>query len=310
MLDFIYIWSRLAWKHWPEMGQMILAHQLASRPDPFGQNRTQSARTKPDPAWFCIKHPIRMGLEALPLARSRLDDTCTPDCFWTGSVWPKPDSQPEPNQIQPGFAQYDLGHLWKNTTEPESGKLVVGWLHSAGNWAWWFLHTGLLLDQMCLAQIWPGHPDQCFMQYGPGLLWKNSWTGCGKLDLAYMIRPNSGCTLAIMAVTGHNQNASELDPACLLGLYQVCALCPLEALDDACHQQRLYASGCLMALVLHWKQLVMGHSAWSKRGAGTFSVFLCQHLWADSSVPVSTSCARQTLTSLCVLKNPWMDDNL
>ena len=32
---------------------MILAHQLTSRPDPFGQNLTQSARTKSDLGWFC-----------------------------------------------------------------------------------------------------------------------------------------------------------------------------------------------------------------------------------------------------------------
>ena len=32
---------------------MILAHRLASGPDPFGQNLTQSARTKSDLGWFC-----------------------------------------------------------------------------------------------------------------------------------------------------------------------------------------------------------------------------------------------------------------
>ena len=40
-------------KHWPDAGRMILAHRLASGPDPFGQNLTQSARTKLDPSWFC-----------------------------------------------------------------------------------------------------------------------------------------------------------------------------------------------------------------------------------------------------------------
>ena len=46
---------------------------------------------------------------------------------------------------------------------------------------------------------------------------KWNWTGCGKLDQAYkwyMIRSNSGCTLAI---TGCNQNTSGSDPACSLG---------------------------------------------------------------------------------------------
>ena len=34
-------------------------------------------------------------------------------CFRTGSVWPKPDSQPELNQIRAGFAQYDPRRLWR-----------------------------------------------------------------------------------------------------------------------------------------------------------------------------------------------------
>ena len=43
----------LAGKHWPEASRIILAHWLASGLDPFGQNLTQSARTKLDPSWFC-----------------------------------------------------------------------------------------------------------------------------------------------------------------------------------------------------------------------------------------------------------------
>ena len=57
MLDPIRIRSGLAGKHWPEAGRMILAHRLASGPDPFGQNVTQSARTKSDPGWFCTILP-------------------------------------------------------------------------------------------------------------------------------------------------------------------------------------------------------------------------------------------------------------
>ena len=33
----------------------------------------------------------------------------------------------------------------------------------------------------------------------------------------YTVRPDSGCTLAVMAITGRNQNASGSDPACLPG---------------------------------------------------------------------------------------------
>ena len=42
MQDPIQIWPRLAGKHWPEVGRMILAHRLAFRPDPFGQNLTRN----------------------------------------------------------------------------------------------------------------------------------------------------------------------------------------------------------------------------------------------------------------------------
>ena len=42
---------------------------------------------------------------------------------------------------------------------------------------------------------------------------------CGKSELAYTFCHDSGCTLAVMAITGRNQNASESDPACLLGYY-------------------------------------------------------------------------------------------
>ena len=56
MPDPIRIRYGSAGKHWPEAGLMILAHfahWLAFGPDPFGQNLTQSARTKSDPGWFC-----------------------------------------------------------------------------------------------------------------------------------------------------------------------------------------------------------------------------------------------------------------
>ena len=53
MLDLICIRSGSAGEHWPEAGRMFLAHRLASGPDPFGQNVTQSARIKSDPGWFC-----------------------------------------------------------------------------------------------------------------------------------------------------------------------------------------------------------------------------------------------------------------
>ena len=85
-------------------------------------------------------------------------------------------NQPELMQILAGFAQYYPGCLWKNGTESESRKLVAGWLRPARNWAWWFMHTSSLPDQMHLAKPWPGHPDRIwvsFAQYGRCLFEKN-----------------------------------------------------------------------------------------------------------------------------------------
>ena len=39
-------------------------------------------------------------------------------------------SRPEPARVWAGFAQFDLGCLWKNATESESWKLVAGQLCS------------------------------------------------------------------------------------------------------------------------------------------------------------------------------------
>ena len=69
-------------------------------------------------------------------------------------------------------------------------------------------------------QTLTGHLDWIwvsFAQYDPCFLWKNGAETCRKSDLAYTIRPDSDCTLAIMAPTGCNQNASGSDPAWLLG---------------------------------------------------------------------------------------------
>ena len=150
MSDPTRIRSGLAGKNWPEVGRVILAHWLTSRPDPFGQRLTQSARTKSDPGWSCTMLSVT-------------------------SV--------------------------ENGTESKSGKLVAGRLRFARNRAGWFLHTILLLDQMCLAKPWPGHPDRirvCFAQYDPYLLWKKkknkkkrSWNGCKESDLACTIRADS-----------------------------------------------------------------------------------------------------------------------
>ena len=55
MSDPIRIRSGSAVK--PEAGRMILAHRFGSGPDAFGQNLTQSVRTKSDPGWFYTISP-------------------------------------------------------------------------------------------------------------------------------------------------------------------------------------------------------------------------------------------------------------
>ena len=161
------------------------------------------------------QYPVSMpDLEAW--ARSGPGDSCTLACFWTASALPKPDTVSQ-NWIGARlcFAQYDLGCLWKNATESESRKLVVGQLCSAITES----------DDSCTLACfqtrctWP-KPDQA-IQIGSGIVLHNMIQAFfrktdPKSDLAYMIWPDPGCMLAIMAITGHNQNASRLDLVCLL----------------------------------------------------------------------------------------------
>ena len=124
MPDLICIWSRLAQKHWPEAGPIILAHRLLLDRihHPFGQNLTVSQ-----------------------------------------------------NQIESRLVLYSM--IWavcgRNQQSFETGSRLMAFCQ---NQAWWFLHTGLLPDEMHLAKTWPGRPDQIwasFARYDLGLLWKN-----------------------------------------------------------------------------------------------------------------------------------------
>ena len=108
------------------------------------------------------------------------------------------------------------GSLWKNGTESKSGKLVVGQLHLARNWGWWFMPTGLLPDQMCLAKHWPGHPDWTwvgFAQYDP-CLWKKRTASDAGSWIRHIYDPTQ-----FQLDAGHNQKDCRLDPAHFLGCY-------------------------------------------------------------------------------------------
>ena len=98
----ICIWSGSTWKRWPEVGLMIVA--LWPRLDPFGQNLTQSARTKSDPGWFFTVWSGPSGEECNWVLKWETSSgpivfcynqawwPCTSACFWTKTgVWPKPD---------------------------------------------------------------------------------------------------------------------------------------------------------------------------------------------------------------------------
>ena len=159
MPDLIHIRSRSAGKHWPEAGWMILAYQLACipacLPGPFGQNLTQSARTKLDPGWFCIilsrtsleewnqvwKSETGSGLAAFCHNRAQwfLHNGLFPDKTCLAKPWPG-----HPDQIWVSFAQYDPCLLWKNGAENSE--------MDAGSRIW---HIYIYYPGPILAARWP-----------------------------------------------------------------------------------------------------------------------------------------------------------
>ena len=153
--------------------------------------------------------PDRLGSISQNPAWWYLRTSLHPDWICEAKTW---HSQPQPNWIRAGFAQYDPGFLWKNTTESESGKLVRG--------------------QYCSARIRPD--DSCTLTYfRTRCLWQKSieaikirsglvlhnviWAFFGRTEPNWMQEVGSDM-LALMAITGHNRNTSELILACLLGL--------------------------------------------------------------------------------------------
>ena len=172
MPDPIHIQSRSAGKHWLEVGRMILAHRIASGPDPFGQKLTQSARTKSDLGLFCT---VLSEMSVEELSR----------------VW-----------------------KWETGKGPVASCQKPGPMIPAHRLASWPDTFGQTLT-------WPPRSDPgwfCAIWSMPSLE-KLTWNRCGKSDLAYTIQASSGCTLAITAITGHNQKSFRSDLACLLGIY-------------------------------------------------------------------------------------------
>ena len=154
MPDSIRIRSGSAGKHWPEAGRMILAHRLASGPNPFGQNLTQSARTKSDPGWFC----------------TILSGTSVDERNW---VW-----------------------KWETGSGPVAYCQKPGQMIPAHQLA----SRPDAFGQTLTRPSWsdPGRFYTIHAFFGKK---RRGWNGCGKLNPAYTIRPDSGCTLDVMAVT-------------------------------------------------------------------------------------------------------------
>ena len=137
-----------------------------------------------------------------------------------------------------------------------------------------------------------------FAQYHPGLFCektkqKRNWIGCG-----ISIRPGSGCTLAVMAMTGRNQNASV--SLCVSVSMSVClALC-------------LCLSLCLslsLSLSLTHERSIRTH----KKAMGRYDIWKCEffspfsffrtsgpHIKGVSGTPLSVSLCLSFFVSLSV----------
>ena len=147
MLDLICIRSRSGGKHWPEAGRMILAHQLASGLDPFGQKLTQSARTKSDLGWFCTvlsgssvdnRTESKSWKLWLHPARNWKPGPMIPAlaCFQTRCVWPNPD---QAIQIRSVLLLHNITHAFFGRTELKR-MLAVRYSIYYPAWFWW--HAG------------------------------------------------------------------------------------------------------------------------------------------------------------------------
>ena len=125
--------------------------------------------------------PICIGL-----ARSEPDNSCTLACFWTGSIWPKPDTISQ-NYTGSKLVLHNI--IWNVCGRMEPSLKV-------GNWQ----QAGCILpetrpDDSCTPAcfqtrcIWPSRSDPsqfCTIWSMPSLE-KQSWNGCRKTDPAYIL---------------------------------------------------------------------------------------------------------------------------
>ena len=130
----------------PEMGQMILAHRLASGLHLLSQNLTQSARTDVEPGWVLhnmiwavcgrtqLSESRKLVVGQLCSARTGADDSCTLACLQTRYIWPKPD---QAIQIRSGTVLHNMIRAFYRKTDPKSDPgiydLAWSWLHADRN---------------------------------------------------------------------------------------------------------------------------------------------------------------------------------
>ena len=148
--DPIRIRSGLAGKLWPEAGWMILAHRLASGPDPFGQNVTQSARTKSDPGWFrtilsrtSVEErnqfwKLETGAGRFRSVRNRaqrfLHTSLLPDQMCLAKPWPCRPSRSDPGQFGTIWSMAFFLFFFSKTkvTEMDAGSQIWQNLYDQG----------------------------------------------------------------------------------------------------------------------------------------------------------------------------------
>ena len=121
---------------------------------------------------------LRMGQAGITVNTHLVEFTQQTCWICSPQTW---DSQPEPNRIQAGFAQYDLGCLWKSATKSESGKLVVCRLHSARTRP---------SDSCTLICFWTRcvcpKPDQAIQIRSGSVLHNMTWAFFGRTELNWM----------------------------------------------------------------------------------------------------------------------------
>ena len=93
---------------------MVYGHRLVIVPLTINKKSLQIAYivARPSKHAGSDSHPVDVRIVWEALAKCGPNDSRTPACFRTGSVWPKPDTVSQ-NEIGPetGFAQYYPGCL-------------------------------------------------------------------------------------------------------------------------------------------------------------------------------------------------------